>query len=224
MDGRLILFSLTLQEYIFLALLTSDRFHLPLIFLSLLLLREWHNSPTITILCASSVVRWKKERVRGLFNGTIEEKQIKEKGNRSGGERGSSLSIDSSLCLRRIGWIPLSSSESGSNFFNHGRYLQSHLRLVAQKVLVGRFPRTSSIASDVQPPILRPLFLTLRLSRATEMDVTMIGLQNAGKSSLLRVLAVSSSPTIPLTGPTPLLVVLIADKVWFVSEGRGVHG
>lgn len=28
--------------------------------------------------------------------------------------------------------------------------------------------------------------------RATEMDVTMIGLQNAGKSSLLRVLAVCS--------------------------------
>lgn len=27
--------------------------------------------------------------------------------------------------------------------------------------------------------------------RATEMDVTMVGLQNAGKSSLLRVLAVS---------------------------------
>ena len=27
-------------------------------------------------------------------------------------------------------------------------------------------------------------------SRATEMDVTMIGLQNAGKTSLLRVLAV----------------------------------
>ena len=29
--------------------------------------------------------------------------------------------------------------------------------------------------------------------RATEMDITMIGLQNAGKTSLLRVLAVSSS-------------------------------
>jgi tRNA U34 5-carboxymethylaminomethyl modifying GTPase MnmE/TrmE len=28
--------------------------------------------------------------------------------------------------------------------------------------------------------------------RATEMDITMIGLQNAGKTSLLRVLAVSS--------------------------------
>jgi GTPase SAR1 family protein len=32
-----------------------------------------------------------------------------------------------------------------------------------------------------------------RLRRATEMDITMIGLQNAGKTSLLRVLAVSSS-------------------------------
>lgn len=31
---------------------------------------------------------------------------------------------------------------------------------------------------------------SLVLCRATEMDVTMIGLQNAGKSSLLRVLAV----------------------------------
>jgi GTPase SAR1 family protein len=29
--------------------------------------------------------------------------------------------------------------------------------------------------------------------RATEMDITMIGLQNAGKTSLLRVLAVCSS-------------------------------
>jgi tRNA U34 5-carboxymethylaminomethyl modifying GTPase MnmE/TrmE len=29
-------------------------------------------------------------------------------------------------------------------------------------------------------------------NRATEMDITMIGLQNAGKTSLLRVLAVSS--------------------------------
>lgn len=30
--------------------------------------------------------------------------------------------------------------------------------------------------------------------RATEMDITMIGLQNAGKTSLLRVLAVSDFP------------------------------
>ena len=30
--------------------------------------------------------------------------------------------------------------------------------------------------------------------RATEMDITMIGLQNAGKTSLLRVLAVSAAP------------------------------
>lgn len=32
--------------------------------------------------------------------------------------------------------------------------------------------------------------LTPTLDRATEMDVTMIGLQNAGKTSLLRVLSV----------------------------------
>ncbi len=31
--------------------------------------------------------------------------------------------------------------------------------------------------------------------RATEMDITMIGLQNAGKTSLLRVLAVSPTFT-----------------------------
>jgi GTPase SAR1 family protein len=30
------------------------------------------------------------------------------------------------------------------------------------------------------------------MCRATEMDITMIGLQNAGKTSLLRVLAVGS--------------------------------
>jgi len=35
--------------------------------------------------------------------------------------------------------------------------------------------------------------------RATEMDITMIGLQNAGKTSLLRVLAVSPSVT-PIKG------------------------
>ena len=34
--------------------------------------------------------------------------------------------------------------------------------------------------------------LTEIRDRATEMDITMIGLQNAGKTSLLRVLAVSS--------------------------------
>jgi GTPase SAR1 family protein len=33
--------------------------------------------------------------------------------------------------------------------------------------------------------------LTTSSCRATEMDITMIGLQNAGKTSLLRVLAVS---------------------------------
>lgn len=33
--------------------------------------------------------------------------------------------------------------------------------------------------------------MLMRASRNTEMDITMIGLQNAGKTSLLRVLAVS---------------------------------
>lgn len=36
----------------------------------------------------------------------------------------------------------------------------------------------------------------LSVDRATEMDITMIGLQNAGKTSLLRVLAVSA-PGVP---------------------------
>jgi ABC-type phosphate/phosphonate transport system ATPase subunit len=44
------------------------------------------------------------------------------------------------------------------------------------------------------------------------MDVTMIGLQNAGKSSLLRVLAVS----LPCSG----ISYLEADRV----VGWGVHG
>lgn len=35
------------------------------------------------------------------------------------------------------------------------------------------------------------------VQRATEMDVTMIGLQNAGKTSLLRVLSVSLHPDRP---------------------------
>jgi ADP-ribosylation factor-like protein 8 len=37
----------------------------------------------------------------------------------------------------------------------------------------------------------------LRTFWALEMEVTMVGLQNAGKTSLLRVLAVSSSPSFP---------------------------
>jgi GTPase SAR1 family protein len=39
------------------------------------------------------------------------------------------------------------------------------------------------------------------MDRATEMDITMIGLQNAGKTSLLRVLAVST-PTDPFNAIT----------------------
>ena len=49
-------------------------------------------------------------------------------------------------------------------------------------LLVKVFP--SSIIHSIDSLIL------LTASRATEMDVTMVGLQNAGKSSLLRVLAV----------------------------------
>lgn len=41
----------------------------------------------------------------------------------------------------------------------------------------------------------------VRYNRATEMDVTMIGLQNAGKTSLLRVISVSCQrhPTSSIT-------------------------
>jgi len=40
---------------------------------------------------------------------------------------------------------------------------------------------------------IRCLLTSPSLSRATEMEVTIVGLQNAGKTSLLRVLAVSDS-------------------------------
>lgn len=41
-------------------------------------------------------------------------------------------------------------------------------------------------------------------TRALEMEVTMVGLQNAGKTSLLRVLAVSPFPfETYLSGPHP---------------------
>ena len=45
------------------------------------------------------------------------------------------------------------------------------------------------------------------------MDVTMIGLQNAGKTSLLRVLAVSSSVSLHEN-----------EELTILCSGRGVHG
>jgi ABC-type phosphate/phosphonate transport system ATPase subunit len=51
--------------------------------------------------------------------------------------------------------------------------------------------------------------------RATEMDITMIGLQNAGKTSLLRVLAVRRLQT------TILKFGLEADDSQ--STGRRIH-
>lgn len=51
----------------------------------------------------------------------------------------------------------------------------------------------------------------LSVDRATEMDITMIGLQNAGKTSLLRVLAVSA------------LVVSIPAIADFAFSGRRIH-
>lgn len=54
----------------------------------------------------------------------------------------------------------------------------------------------SQLAIPIDQPANDRSFLVL--CRATEMDVTMIGLQNAGKSSLLRVLAVCLSPLFPL--------------------------
>jgi GTPase SAR1 family protein len=41
------------------------------------------------------------------------------------------------------------------------------------------------------------LIWRISIGRATEMDITMIGLQNAGKTSLLRVLAVSTPEPLP---------------------------
>lgn len=62
-----------------------------------------------------------------------------------------------------------------------GRSTAAHCILLA---LPG-YQSTAVVASSS-----RNLLIILR--RATEMDVTMIGLQNAGKTSLLRVLSVSS--------------------------------
>lgn len=67
-----------------------------------------------------------------------------------------------------------------------------------------QYPRNAGLPSPLyllQDVGLRQLFRLMLLGRvnadihgrATEMDVTMIGLQNAGKTSLLRVLAVSAS-------------------------------
>lgn len=47
-------------------------------------------------------------------------------------------------------------------------------------------------ACRYREPRCEKLTTLVRTSRATEMDITMIGLQNAGKTSLLRVLAVSA--------------------------------
>lgn len=75
----------------------------------------------------------------------------------------------------------LSLSSAGFyNLFHHGRHLPHHLRLAPSDVLVSG------------PSTARPRRPFAKRCRATEMDVTMIGLQNAGKSSLLRVLAVGS--------------------------------
>lgn len=50
--------------------------------------------------------------------------------------------------------------------------------------------------------------------RATEMDVTFVGLQNAGKTSLVRVLAVS---------PDPCLVTLFFHNNLMFMTGRRVY-
>ena len=56
---------------------------------------------------------------------------------------------------------------------------------------------STSISTVLPAPFLEPNLVRhhdkvlIALCRATEMDITMIGLQNAGKTSLLRVLAVS---------------------------------
>jgi signal recognition particle GTPase len=54
-------------------------------------------------------------------------------------------------------------------------------------------------------------------NRATEMDITMIGLQNAGKTSLLRVLAVSYLYQ-PLSALLKMLKLILSGLI-----GRRVH-
>lgn len=54
------------------------------------------------------------------------------------------------------------------------------------------------------------------MCRATEMDVTVIGLQNAGKTSLLRVLAVKKS----LPSLVSMLVELLELRAMIRSLGN----
>jgi len=54
-------------------------------------------------------------------------------------------------------------------------------------------PLSSTQSREAREPI-RQILILFFPARAAEMDITMIGLQNAGKTSLLRVLAVSSIP------------------------------
>lgn len=90
---------------------------------------------------------------------------------------------------------------------DHGGLVQEDVRLAAAIVLVSAPARTgacedcaSSSAGKTRRSISAPgpsrpgrTLMSSFVYRATEMDITMIGLQNAGKTSLLRVLAVSSS-------------------------------
>lgn len=61
--------------------------------------------------------------------------------------------------------------------------------------------------SQLIPCCWPALYVLTWCERATEMDVTMIGLQNAGKTSLLRVLSVSKSSPTPLELPPADLYV-----------------
>lgn len=58
---------------------------------------------------------------------------------------------------------------------------------------------------------------------ATEMDVTIVGLQNAGKTSLLRVLAVSDRPLISLRQGLCLLILARCDLHSRAVNSQSTH-
>ena len=58
-------------------------------------------------------------------------------------------------------------------------------------------PNYSLHLCTLQHSVQSSILIKYSKNRATEMDITMIGLQNAGKTSLLRVLAVSAFQTTP---------------------------
>jgi hypothetical protein len=94
---------------------------------------------------------------------------------------------------------------SGLRLNEYGGYIQAGVRLAVETFLVSRSrvnaavgcPITNASQENISTqsredeyPITK-IANMVYVNRAAEMDITMIGLQNAGKTSLLRVLAVS---------------------------------